>query len=191
MIHFPGQRKGEEVVQTIHKHGVVYVKIILAFVFVVLLPIGIFLGVWFRFFPLGDYYRYGVIAEIGSCIYFLFGLLFIYIRLTDEQFDVFILTTDRLIGITQVSFFHRNVSSAPLSQIQEATGSIQGLMPTLFHYGDLRVKTSSAEGSTFFIDHVEDPDGVAKQILDHVKAKRGSASSGTVAGDEPLGANAI
>lgn len=172
MIHFPGQKEGEEVVEVIHKHPCVYIKIVLAFAFFVLLPPFLSLYFWFRFYPIATQAHGGLIAMIIASVYFLFGLLFTYIRLTDEQFDVFILTTDRLVDVTQISFFQRSVSSAPLEQIQDTTGLINGFFPTLFHYGDITVKTSSAEMSTFTLDHVADPDGIGHRILDAARAKR-------------------
>ncbi|MBI5421558.1 hypothetical protein HZA44_00275 [Candidatus Peregrinibacteria bacterium] len=166
MMHFPGQRADEEVLHVIHKHPVVYIKIALGFLLFVLVPLSAFAFFWFRFYPLESFYRQGLIAGIFASFYFLFGLLVTYIDLTDEQFDVFIITTDRLIDITQISFFKRSVSSASLEQIQDTTGMINGFFPTLFHYGDLTVQTSAAEGSTFKIDHIADPDGVGKRILE-------------------------
>jgi hypothetical protein len=181
MMHFPGQKKGEEVVSVVHKHPVVYIKIVLAFLLFVILPPALALYFWFRFYPLAQHYQWGVIVGIVTCIYFLYGLLFIYIRLTDEEFDVFILTTERLIAITQISFFRRSVSSAPLEQIQDTTGFISGFFPTLFHYGDVTVKTSSAESSTFTLDHVSDPDSVGRQILDLANQRRSKPATSSVA----------
>jgi len=180
MMHFPGQKKGEEVVSVIHKHPVVYIKIVMAFLLFVILPPALALYFWFRFYPLAQYYQWGVIIGIATCLYFLYGLLFTYIRLTDEEFDVFILTTERLIDITQISFFRRSVSSAPLEQIQDTTGLISGFFPTLFHYGDVMVKTSSAESSTFTLDHVADPDAVGHQILDLANQRRGKSATPSV-----------
>lgn len=172
MIHFPGQRENETIHAVIRKHPIVYVRISLAFLLTVILPLSIFATVWFRFFPLETHYRYGLVAGLGMCFYLLFGLVLTYIRITDEEFDVIIVTNDRLIDITQISFFSRSVSSAPLEQIQDVTGSIQGLLPTLLHYGDMTVKTSSAETSTFTIDHIADPMGIAHKVLDWSHQKK-------------------
>jgi len=172
MMHFPGQKEGEEVVEVIHKHPVVYIKIVLAFLLFVLLPPFLSLYFWFRHYPIASQPHGGPIVMIAASVYLLYGLLFTYIRLTDEQFDVFILTTDRLVDVTQISFFQRSVSSAPLEQIQDTTGMINGFFPTLFHYGDIAVKTSSAEMSTFTLDHVADPDSIGHRILDAARSKR-------------------
>jgi len=172
MIHFPGQKEGEEVLMEIHKHAVVYYKIGIIFLLAVFIPAVVFLAVWFRFFPYSEFPQRAFIVGVFVCLYFLYGLLFTYIRLIDEQFDVFIVTTDRLIDITQISFFQRSVSSAPLEQIQDTTGLINGFFPTLFHYGDLTIKTSSAEAHIFFMDHIYDPDGTGKKILECAQKKK-------------------
>jgi hypothetical protein len=172
MMRFPGQKEGEVILDVVHKHPVVYIKISLAFILFVILPTTLFLHFWFRAFPLSSNAHLGIIAGLASILYFLYGLLFIYIRLTDEEFDVMIVTSDRLVGITQVSFFHKNISSAPLEQIEDTTSSISGFLPTLFHYGDLTVKTGNANADTFFIDHISDPEGVGRRILDAVHRKQ-------------------
>ena len=172
MIHFPGQKEGEEVLSVIHKHPIVHVKIIFVFLFFVVFPLAISLYFWFFFYPLDSYFRWGIVAGIVASIYLLYGLLFTYIRLTNEEFDVFILTSERLIDITQISFFSRSVSSAPLEQIQDTTGTISGFFPTLLHYGSVTVKTSSAEGNILAMDHVADPNGVGHRILDQARQKK-------------------
>lgn len=172
MFSFPGQREGEEVLMFINKHNVVYVKIITAFFIVVCLPVFFFVFFWFKAYPLDQFYGRGVIVGIFSCLTILYGLLFSCIRWIDEEFDIFIITTERLIDVTQISFFKRSVASAPLEQIQDTTGVISGIVPTILHYGDLTVKTASGAASNFFIDRISDPEGIARHILDWANKKR-------------------
>jgi uncharacterized membrane protein YdbT with pleckstrin-like domain len=173
MFHFPGQREGEEVLAVIHKHPVVYVKIIAVFILIFILPILLFLYFWFAAYSLQEFYQRGVIVGIFVCLLVLYGLLFTCIRWIDEEFDVFIITTDRLIDVTQITFLKRSVTSTPLEQIQDVTGSISGFLPTILHYGDLTVQTAAGEASDFFIDRISDPEGVARRILDWAHKKRG------------------
>lgn len=172
MFLFPGQREGENILAIIHKHPIVYVKILLAFLVVTILPIFFFSFFWFSAYPLNSFYQRGLIVGIFLCLYFLYGLLFSCITLINEEFDVFIITTDRLIDITQVTFLKRTVTTTPLEQIQDTTGSIHGLIPTILHYGDLTVQTAAGTASDFFIDRIPDPEGVARNILDWANKKR-------------------
>lgn len=172
MFSFPGQREGEEVLILVNKHNIVYIKIIIAFLVVVCLPVFLFLSFWLKAYPLSQFYERGLIVGIFACLIILYGLLFSCIRWIDEEFDIFVLTTERLIDITQVSFFKRSVASAPLEQIQDTTGVISGIVPTILHYGDLTVKTASGTASNFFIDRIPDPERVARHILDWANKKR-------------------
>ncbi len=169
---FPGQREGEDVLAVINKHPVVYARIIAAFLVAILLPLIIFLIVWFNFYPLDTYYQGGMVIGVLSCIVLLYGLLFSCIKWINEEFDIFVLTTDRLIDITQITFLKRSVTSTPLEQIQDTTGIISGTIPTLFNYGDLTVQTAAGNASEFFIDRISDPEDVARKILDWADTKR-------------------
>lgn len=166
MFTFPGQREGEEVLAVIHKHVIVYIKLTIAFVAIVIVPIILFLFFWFRAYPLQEFYQRGVIAGIFLSLYFLYGLLFLTIAWINEQFDVFIVTNHRLVDVTQITFLKRSVTSTPLEQIQDTTGAVHGLIPTILRYGDLTVQTAAGDASDFFIDRIPDPNGVAQRILD-------------------------
>ena len=174
MLTFPGQREGEKVLDVIHKHPIVYAKIVLIFLVVVVLPIILFLYFWFSVYPLEDFYQSGIIVGIFLSLFALYGLLFTCIRWIDEEFDVFVITTDRLIDITQISFLKRSVTSTPLEQIQDTTGVISGFLPTIFRYGNLTVQTAAGDASDFFIDCIPDPNGVARRILDWAHQRRES-----------------
>lgn len=172
MLHFPGQREGEDVLAVIHKHAVVYVKIVLAFVVVVIFPAVFFSVFWLKAYPVDQFYRHSLIAGIFVSLYVLYGLLFTCLRWINEEFDVFIITTDRLIDVTQITFLKRSVTSTPLEQIQDTTGMVNGFLPTILHYGDLQIQTAAGAASDFFIDRIPDPEGVARKILDWTHKKK-------------------
>jgi len=178
MLSFLGQREGEEVITVIRKHTIVYVKLILAFILLIIFPLALFLLFWFKVYPLADYYQRGVIAIIFMCLVFLYSLLFFCMRWINEEFDVFILTTERLIDVTQISFFNRSVTSTPLEHIQDTTGIIKGFLPTILQYGDLTVQTAGSKAADIFIDRIRDPEGAARLILDWAHKKRPSKSAG-------------
>ena len=113
-----------------------------------------------------------IIIGIVAGVLLLYGLLFTCIRWIDEEFDVFIVTTDRLIDVTQVTFLRRSVTATPLEQIQDTTGSVSGFLPTILHYGDLVVQTAAGNASDFSIDRIADPEGVSRKILDWAHRKR-------------------
>lgn len=169
---FPGQREGEDVLMMIYKHPIVYVKIITAFLGIVALPIILFFYLWLSSHSTPEFRTVNLIIGIFATVYFLYGLVFTCIRWIDEQFDVFIITTDRLIDVTQITFLKRSVASTPLEQIQDTTGDVHGFFPTIFNYGNLTVQTAAGKASDFFIDRVPDPEGTGRKLLEWAQKKR-------------------
>ena len=174
MFTFPGQRSDEKILMVIHKHVIVYVRIIAAFLLTVIAPLLIFLSIWFRYYPFEANKNLGIAIGLFACIYILFGLLIACIAWINEQFDLFILTNERLIDITQVTLLKRTVASTPLKQIQDATSDISGVFATILNYGNLEVQTAAGEASVFEIDRVPDPAFIARTILNHVRVIRGA-----------------
>ncbi|QQR83782.1 PH domain-containing protein [Candidatus Peregrinibacteria bacterium] len=169
---FPDQQENEEVLCFIRKHQVVYIKIIAAFLLVVIFPMAAFTFAWFQFLPYSENNSTTLVMGILVSLFVLYGLLFAMIRWLNEEFDVFIITSDRLIDHTHVTFLKRSVATTPLAQIQDTTGNVHGFFPTLLNYGDLRVQTASGAASEFFIDRIPDPENVARQILNWANEKR-------------------
>ncbi len=173
MFTFPGQRPNEKVLMIIRKHPIVYVRIVMAFVITAFMPLVIFLLVWFSYYPISEHPRVSAIIGIFSSAYVLIGLIITLIAWLNEEFDLFILTNERLIDITQVSFLKRTVASTPLKQIQDTTSSIDGVLPTLLNYGNIEVQTAAGDASKFEIDRVPDPAFVARKILNYARESRG------------------
>ena len=173
MLTFPGQRPDEKILMVIRKHVIVYVRIIAAFLLTVVAPLLIFLKIWFKYYPFETNTNLGIAVGLFACIYILFGLLLACIAWINEQFDLFIITNQRLIDITQVTLLKRTVASTPLKHIQDATSDISGIFPTVFNYGNLEIQTAAGSASVFQIDRISDPGFVARAILNHVRELRG------------------
>jgi len=172
MFTFPEQRPNEKVLVVIRKHAIVYVKIIIIFLVVIVLFLSIFLSIWFSYYSASDNSNATVIVSLFSCLYLLFGLLFSMIAWINEQFDLFVVTNQRLLDITQISFLDRTVSSTPLEQIQDATSHVQGLFATIMNFGNLEIQTAAGDASVFRIDHIHDPGSKSRRILDLVNERK-------------------
>lgn len=170
MFTFIGQREGETVIMAIRKHPIVYFKVMLVFVLTIILPLFLFLWLWFRQYPVPLYPERSALVGIFASLYFLYGLLFSCIAWINEEFDLFILTNDRLMDITQISLTSRSVSSTPLEHIQDAVSSVDGILPTLLNYGNVEVETAAGLATKIFIDRVPRPGEVAKAIMDAAHA---------------------
>ncbi len=167
MLTFPGQRPNEKILMVIRKHIIVYIRIIMSFLMVVAIPLIIFYSIWFRYYPTEQNPSLNAAIGLFACAYILLGLLLACIAWINEEFDLFILTDERLIDITQVTFLKRTVASTPLNQIQDATSDVTGIFQTILNYGNLEIQTAAGDASAFQIDRVPDPAFLAREILNH------------------------
>lgn len=170
--YFPGRQPDEKIIMVIRKHPIVYVRIVVVFILVTTLPLSFFLTFWLDLFPISNPQAVGLAGYLGAVLFLLYGLMFLMIAILDEEFDLFILTDQRLIDITQVSFLKRTVATTPLGQIQDTTSNIQGILGTIMNYGRIDVKTAAGTASTFNMDHVNDPSMVSRVILNQAEEWR-------------------
>ena len=175
---FPGKQPNEKVLMVIRKHMIVYARILFFFFLTSVFPILVFISIWSRTFPLSSGGTISIVGYLGALLYLLYSLAILLIAWLNEEFDLFILTNNRLIDITQVSFFKRTVATTPLSQIQDTTSDIHGILGTVLNYGSIDVQTAAGDASSFTIDHVHDPALVARRILNYAQQKKENGDAG-------------
>ena len=112
-----------------------------------------------------------MMVGIFASLYLIYGLLFTCVGWINESFDLFILTDQSLIDITQVTLFRRSVTSTPLGRIQDATSDVGGLLPTIFNYGNIDIQTAAGD-SKIFIDRVHGPGDIAREIMNAAHEKQ-------------------
>lgn len=105
---------------------------------------------------------------VGS---FLTLLIWIYMFLIwiDYYFDIWIVTSERIINIEQKGLFVRHVSELKLQNIQDVTTEVEGLIPTVLNYGDVHIQTA-AEQERFIFRNVPDPYHIKGEIMRLQKA---------------------
>lgn len=101
----------------------------------------------------------------SSSIYILFVWLRLFLLITDYYLDAWIITDKRIVDIVQSGLFKREVSECRLDRIQDVTTRVEGLMPTIFDFGDVHIQTAGKE-KEFVFRQVPDPYGVKDLILD-------------------------
>lgn len=77
-------------------------------------------------------------------------------------FSVFIITTQRLIQITQKGLFHRSFVDINLNQIQQINYEIDGLEETVLGFGTMKMQTYLGD---LVIHHVHHPAKTQRKIL--------------------------
>ena len=95
-------------------------------------------------------------------------LIFFWMRLihiwTDYYLDVWTITDRRIIDREQRGLFNRQTSVFHIDRIQDVTIETRGILPTLFHFGDIHVQTAG-ESQQFIMRGIADPKYVREVIL--------------------------
>lgn len=98
----------------------------------------------------------------------IFLWLYGYLIWIDYYFDVWIVTTERIINIEQKGLFVRVVSELQFSRIQDVTTNVSGLIPTMLNFGDVTIQTA-AEEEQFLFRQVPDPYHVKDLLMTRVR----------------------
>ncbi len=87
----------------------------------------------------------------------------------DWYFNVYFVTTKRIIDVDFYNLIDKRVSDAEIDKIQDVSYTTGGVIRTMFNYGDVFIQTA-AEVSEFDFMAVPSPEKVAK-IIDDLKMK--------------------
>ena len=163
-ISFPGTRQDESVKLILLKHWIVKLKVVMELAFLIIFPI---IAVFVYAFIKAPYFttNYQKIFLIFFIIYLLFVSLINFIHWLNEELDVFIVTTERIVSIDQIKFMHRTISETPLYQVQDVRSDTKGVLGTLLDYGDIEIQTA-ADQIFFRIESVPDAFSNVGRILD-------------------------
>ncbi|HOF42635.1 MAG TPA: PH domain-containing protein [Candidatus Moranbacteria bacterium] len=82
--------------------------------------------------------------------------LYCFLIWIDYYFDIWIVTSERIINVEQKGLFTRKASELRIAKIQDVTTEVSGFLPTIFNYGDVKVQTAGEENE-FLFRTVPDP----------------------------------
>jgi membrane protein YdbS with pleckstrin-like domain len=163
MITFPGKRENEQVLHVVHRHWFN----LFAHFFIVFLLFAITFGGLLLFtllFPdtvSGEKIR--IVAFLENS-FLLFLWLYIFLLWIDYYFDVWIITSERIINIEQKGLFVRHTSEVDFSRIQDISTSVTGFIATILNFGDLSLQTAS-ENERVTFRQVADPNHLKDEIM--------------------------
>lgn len=145
MIEF---QPNETVLCSARKHWLVFALESAGLVLGALLPIGgtIMIGVSGPIFiqyigGLQIFYQ-NVIFIIAAWWLIMFMLL--AATFTNYYLDILIVTNQRVIDVEQLGLFARDVTSAPLQNIEDIKVEVIGILPSLLDFGNLHIQTAAA-----------------------------------------------
>lgn len=114
----------------------------------------------------------------------LYGLAFIVINylmvsvivfegFLNWYFNVYIVTSKNIIDVDFFSILFKNIDMAPLTNVEDVSSSMGGLVQSIFHFGNVFVQTAGATKNIDFVD-VPLPHKVADFILDESHKQKGT-----------------
>ena len=162
--YLPYQEKDEKVVLVLRRFWPVFFHSLLLILFFFILPLIVYTLI-LNFAP--EYLETTFFQILGMFfgLYWLFILLYALISWINYYFDVWIVTSKRIINVEQVSLFERITSEARLEKIQDITVEVRGFFPSVFHFGNVYIQTA-AQTPRFVLEQISYPYRVKRLIYD-------------------------
>lgn len=171
---FPNQKTDEKVFLLIRKHWFCYITFFIMAVLMLIPPIALF-SFW-SYDP--NFFSPDVkfVLVLLACIYFLSSLGLQLYGFINYYYDINIVTDQRIVDISQVGLFKRQISELHLHQVQDVKANVDGFFQTYLNFGDLVIQTAG-EVRNFYFQTIPNPYKVAKTIIDlnekHLKSLDG------------------
>lgn len=107
------------------------------------------------------------LTQIGSIIFLIlttFSLIYALIATVVYWGNRWVVTTDSLTQIAQVSLFGKQSSQLALDDVEDVTAEKNGILAHIFNYGMIRVETAGHHGK-FIFNYAPNPNFYAQRIL--------------------------
>jgi hypothetical protein len=161
-IDFETKEDGERIILMLRHHPVVNVRWIL--ISLILLTVPTLLSVFgvFSLLPSG-------FPLVITLAWYLFVSAYAIEGFLNWCFNVYFITTLRIVEINFSNLINKKVSDAEVTKIQDVSYTLGSFIRTMFNFGNVFIQTA-ADVQEFKFDSVPNPEKVAK-ILDDFMAK--------------------
>lgn len=161
---FPGQQENETIYLVIREHWVYLLgklSIWLALIIV------LFLFDRYKKTLMPDVLEapYANYVNLFRNMYIIFITVGLFVIWTFYYLNVQVITSQRIVDISQDGLFSHTVSELNLAKIQDVTAETRGFFSTIFSFGNVLVQTAGEE-QKFIFQHVPHPDKIEKMLLD-------------------------
>ncbi len=110
---------------------------------------------------------------VKVCLIFWYLCIFGYILHNGLSwfFNIYIVTNKKIVDIDFRGLTYKNISEAPIRNIEDVTSNISGFLGTIFNYGSVEIQTS-AEKREFEFENVSNPSKIRDIIADLVEEEK-------------------
>lgn len=144
-VSFQTQKEGESIILFLRSHFVTNISwIIFAIILVALPPIITLLLPLFRIDFLSSQTP-ARFTTIYVLLYYLMVSSYVFISFLHWFYNVFIVSTKRVVDIDYSDIVIHNIAITNLNHIEDVNYTQSGFIPTLFNYGNIFVQTAGTE----------------------------------------------
>jgi uncharacterized membrane protein YdbT with pleckstrin-like domain len=147
--------QGEQIVMIVRRHWFNILQNLLSVFLMAALLVASFFFLPFLFPSFSQNSAAGIFL-FGETVFAMIIWVVFSLILIDYYFDVWVVTTRRIINVEQKGLFSREVSELKLEKIQDISTEVMGVIPTFLNYGDVYIQTA-AEQERFLFRRVPDP----------------------------------
>ncbi len=156
-------KEKERIMKIIHRHWFDIFKQFILIVFMSLILIGSLSSFPYFFSVLQEQSYYNIFIFFEN-IFAIFIWIFIFFVWIDYYFDIWIITSEKIINVEQKGLFIRSLSELKFERIQDVTVEVTGIIPTMLNYGDVYIQTAG-EKERFVFRRIPDPYAIKDMIM--------------------------
>lgn len=159
-MNFDGKKESEDILVFTRRHWIVLIRPMMTGIFASLLPFLIIIVSA----PFLIKNNLASIFTLVWSIYIMILWVYTFHALTMHTLDTWIVTSERIIDISQIGFFQRKVSELHLSSIEDISVHINGVLQSYFDFGNLEIQTAGSS-QRFLFEEIPEPLNVKDKIM--------------------------
>lgn len=166
-MHFESQEDKEEICLLLRRHPITNLPWLFAAFIMLLAPFVIF-PIFSFLNPMPDLpVQYQLVFTL---FWYTVTFSVVLVNYLDWFFNVYFVTNERIVDVDFNNLVHRELSSTRISKIQDVTYKVNGVIRSIFDYGDVFIQTAGTE-ENFIFEAVPQPQAVVKQIGELIELK--------------------
>ncbi len=158
------QKNYEHVVYVLRRDAITFLPKVLLFLVLSCIPVIIYFFLTNSFPGIFENSILSVLLTLAGSIFYLSILLFFYTEFVVFYLDVSVVTNDRIVEMEQLSLFSRTISELELFRIQDVTSEVNGVFASMFHYGNVYIKTAS-NNNHVILYNVPHPEKIREDLI--------------------------
>lgn len=159
---FAVMQPGEKVICEIRRHPIGLIGVYIGAGLLGLLALVVAVAAPYVLVDVSQQIRLGVV--LGAALMIAAVLLYAYIATIIYKANRWIVTSDSITQITQISLFNKHTSQLSLANLEDVTVEQDGVLQSMFGFGSLRAETAG-ERSRFTFIFCPNPNEYARKII--------------------------